>query len=92
MKKKLIALLCVTAVVMGMTACGSDSKENKKEAKGEEKKTIRLAAGDPCLLYTSCRPYFRTSGVWYLESVSVGRRKVSGISCGKHTNEVQRRL
>ena len=47
MKKKLIALLCVTAVVMGMTACGSDSKENKEEAKGEEKKTIRLAAGDP---------------------------------------------
>ena len=47
MKKKLIALLCVTAVVLGMTACGSKNEEGKEEAKGEEKKTVRLAAGDP---------------------------------------------
>lgn len=46
MKKKLIALLCVTAVVMGMTACGSDSKENKEEAKGEENDPVGSRGSD----------------------------------------------
>ena len=52
MKKKLIALLSVTALVFSMTACGSDEKKaegTEKETKKETKETdtIRLAAGDP---------------------------------------------
>lgn len=54
MKKKLIALLSVTALVFSMTACGSDEKkaegtETEQEVKEEKKETdtIRLAAGDP---------------------------------------------
>lgn len=46
MKKRMLALLCVLAMTVGLTACGSGKEESKEGDGGEEKTTIRLAAGD----------------------------------------------